>query len=92
MLQVDALTRVEPGADPGGMRSVGRDRQAARADVVAEQVVRLAVAALEEGRDGGVVEGGTWIGLGGHGVPSSVVSRSTAPSGIGSHEGRLRAS
>ena len=61
-------------------------------DVVAEQVVRLAVAAVEEGRDGGVVEGGTVGGLGGHGVPSSVVSRSTAPSGIGSHEGRLRAS
>ena len=61
-------------------------------DVVAEQVVRLAVAAVEEGGDGGVVEGGAVGGLSGHGVPSSVVSRSTAPSGIGSHVGRLRAS
>ena len=64
VLQVDPLARVEPGADPGGERPVGGDGEAARADVVAEQVVRLAVAAVEEGGDGGVVEegpvGGEW--------------------------------
>ncbi len=91
MLQVDPLARVEPGADPGGVRTVGGDGETARADVVAEQVVRLAVAAMEEGGDGGVVQGGA-VGGSGHDVLSSVVSRSTAPSGIGSHEGRLRAS
>ena len=92
VLQLDPLARVEARADARRIRAVCRDGEPPGSDVVAQQVVRLAVAAVEEGGDGSVVERRAGRGLGGHGVPSSVVSRSTAPSGMGSHVGRLRAS
>ena len=90
--QLDPVTGVEARADPRRIRAVCRDGEPSGADVVAQQVVRLAVATVEEGGDGSIVERRAGRGLGGHRVSSSVVSRSTASSGMGSHVGRLRAS
>jgi hypothetical protein len=53
--------------------------------------VRLPVASLQEGRDRLVVEDRRG-GAGGHATSPSSSRRWTAPSGIGSQVGRLRAS
>ena len=103
VLEVDLGARVDPGPDGPGERPVAGDRQPAGPDVVAEQVMGLAVAAVQEGVDGGVVQLWPPLGRVGRVVPAWVVRahpagpfseriRSTASTGIGSHDGRLRAS
>ena len=95
--QVEDPPVLQLRADTSGQRPVCRDGEPSGAEVVAEQVVRLRVASLEEGRDGALV------GDHGSGCESGHLAplrrelwgwrrRSTAWTGMPTQLGRLRAS
>lgn len=96
VVEGELLAVLEP--DPHGARErlQDADAQAARLEVLAEQVVRLLVAALDQRGDRAADLG---AGGGSHerspcevGEGAWAVRRRTAPSGMPTHAGRLRAS
>ncbi len=95
--EVEDLVVLEPHPDRGREGLEDADPQALVLHVLTEEVVRLLVAPLDECRDGSADLG---AGGGGHcGSPCVVVAgekwavrRRTAPSGMPTHPGRLRAS